>query len=140
MNTGADYSFTFYDGDTNAIVTIPDIEHVSIKAEHHELARHPYNDDPSFDYQDAGFSISFEVTRSGSNLELASVKRGAAIRQGKVRKPGYLNKTIKEADGTVTRLQYQGFVFALEDHGDVSRDKVVKLRIKGKASRCIQIA
>jgi hypothetical protein len=53
---------------------------------------------------------------------------------------GYLNETVNNADGSVSRYQYTGFVFWVGDIGDVSRDQNVKMSAEGMASQKVQIA
>jgi hypothetical protein len=48
--------------------------------------------------------------------------------------PGYLNETITNPDGTLSRYQYQNFVVFMTDIGDISRERVVSQRMEGMAS------
>ena len=43
-------------------------------------------------------------------------------------------------DGSISRYQYTGFVVFLTDHGSISREKTVTLKLEGMASDKIQIA
>jgi hypothetical protein len=60
--------------------------------------------------------------------------------QGKVVKPGYLQQTITNPDGSITRYQYTKMVIFLTDHGKIARDTVVTLTLEGYASDKVQIA
>ena len=55
-------------------------------------------------------------------------------------KAGFLNETVNNADGSVSRYQYTGFVFKVTDLGDISRDSVVKISASGMASAKVLIA
>ena len=140
MNVGADYSFSFYDGLTNALFTITDIQDVKITEQKHDIKSSPYNDDPRFGFVSDGFRVDFTIVRTSSALEDRSIALANAFRNGKVIKPGYFNQTINNPDGTVSRYQYTNFVVFLPDHGDISREKVVQLKAEGMASKKIQIA
>jgi hypothetical protein len=52
---------------------------------------------------------------------------------------GYLNETITEADGSTSRYQYTGFVFWINDLGDITRETNIKLQAEGMASTKIQL-
>jgi len=57
-----------------------------------------------------------------------------------VQNPGYLNESIINPDGSVSRYQYTNFVVFLTDHGQISRDKVVTLKLEGMASDKVAIS
>ena len=51
--------------------------------------------------------------------------------------PGYLQQTINNPDGRISRFQYTDMVIFLTDHGNISRDKQVTLTLEGMAAtRC----
>ena len=64
----------------------------------------------------------------------------ANFNAGNVMSPGYLNETINNADGSVSRYQYTNFVVFLTDHGDISREKTVSIKLEGMASDKVKIA
>lgn len=140
MSVGVDYSFTYYDGASGQLVNFGDIQNIVITELKHDVKNMPYNDDPSYGYVPDGFRIEFTVTRTGSNIEDFQVAKDNAFRNGQVQPPGFLNETVTDPDGTVHRYQYQKCVIFLTDHGNVSRDKAVTLKVEGYASRKIQIA
>lgn len=139
-NTGKDYSFGFYDGNTGAIVDLGDVQSVKVQAQKHDLKNMPYNGPPKYDYVPDGYKLSFTITRTVSALEDLMVTREANFNAGLPSLPGYLSETVNNTDGSVSRYQYTGFVFFLTDHGDVSRDKTVTVTCEGMASTKVQIS
>jgi hypothetical protein len=140
MNVGADYSFSCYDGTSGALVDFDDIESIKITAQKHDIAARPYNDDPRFGYVADGFKIEFDIVRTDSSLEDYAVLQNQNLDNGVVQNPGFLNETIINPDGSTSRYQYTNFVWFVTDHGDVSREKIVKIKVEGMASRKVQIA
>lgn len=140
MNVGVDYSLMFYDGTSGTLLNMGDIQNVAITELKHDIKNMPYNDDPSYGYIPDGFRIEFTITRTGSDLEDFMVKADANFRAGSVQKPGFLNQTTTNPDGSVSRYQYQKMVLFMPDHGNISRDKAVTVKVEGYASRKVQIA
>ena len=70
----------------------------------------------------------------------AAIGSFANFNAGAVQQPGYLQQTITNPDGSITRFQYTKMVIFLTDHGDISRDKPVTLVLEGMASDKVQIA
>lgn len=139
-NTGKDYSFGYYDGSTGSIIDLGDVQNVKVTAPKHTLKNMPYNGPPKYDYVGDGYSLSFTITRTGSQLEDLMVTRDANFNAGLPSRAGYLSESINNADGTVSRYQYTGFVFWMNDHGDVARDKTVTQTCEGMASTKVKIA
>ena len=106
----------------------------------HDISSRPYNNVPRFGFIPDGFRFSFTITRAVSTLEDFMVAYDAAFNAGQVIPAGYLNETIQNADGTVSKYQYTNMVVFLTDHGDVSREKVVTLKFEGMASEKITLA
>lgn len=140
MNVGVDYSITYYDAQSGTLVELGDIQSVKIVALKHDIASKPYNQPPRFGYIPDGFKIDFQLTRSSSILEDLAVLNAANFNQGRVQSPGYLNETINNPDGSVSRFQYTNFVIFLTDHGDISREKVITMTLEGMASEKVAIA
>jgi hypothetical protein len=140
MNIGTDYLFQYYDGNTGALVQLGDVQNVKIAALKHDIVTRPYNDFPRFGYVPDGFKIDFTITRNVSTLEDLMVTFQLNFQAGALMRPGYLNETINNWDGTVSRYQYQNFVVYLTAHGDISREKNVTLTFEGMASKKIGIA
>src|SRR5258708_37845177 len=128
MNIGTDYLFQYYDGNTGALVQLGDVQTVSIAALKHYIVTRPYNDFPRFGYVPDGFKIDFTITRNVSVLEDLMVTFQLNFQSGALMRPGYLNETINNWDGTVSRYQYQNFVVYLTMHGYVSREKNAELK------------
>jgi len=95
---------------------------------------------PRFGYVPDGYKIDFTITRNGSVLEDLMVTFSTNFNAGNVMAPGYLNETINNPDGTVSRYQYTNLVVFLNSHGDISRDKVVSLSLEAMASDKVTIA
>ena len=140
MSVGNDYALVFYDSNTGSIIDLGDVQNFTITAVKHDIKSQPYNDDPRFGYIDDGYRFSFNITRIGPALENFQLDQAARFRSGQHVTSGYLNETVNNPDNTVSRYQYQGFVFYVTDIGDVSREKNVSLKAEGMASRKVRLA
>jgi hypothetical protein len=140
MNVGVDYSITYYDSTSGALIDLGDVQNVQITALKHDIKSMPYNRPPRYGFVPDGFRIEFTITRTGSTLEDLMVTLSQNFNAGSVQKPGYLNEAITNPDGSVRRYQYTNFVVFLTDHGNISRDKIVTLKLEGMASDKVQIA
>ncbi|WP_036048651.1 hypothetical protein [Bradyrhizobium sp. Tv2a-2] len=140
MNIGVDYSFSYFDGASGILLDISDIEDVTITAMKHDIKAMPYNNLPRYDYVDDGFRIEFSIVRTSATLENYMITRSQQLLNGTVRQPGFLNQAIINPDGSTSRYQYVNCVIFLTDHGNISRDKPVKLKLEGMASAKTQIA
>jgi hypothetical protein len=94
---------------------------------------------PRYGYVNDGFKIDFTITRTGAVLEDLMVALARSSMPA-TSAPGFLNETINNPDGSISRYQYTNFVVFLTDHGDISRDKVVTLTLEGMASTKVQIS
>lgn len=140
MNTGTDYSIMFYDGTSGTLIDLGDVQDVNITALKHDIKSQPYNSVPRYGFVPDGFNIDFSITRTGAVLEDLMVQFNANFNAGAVQKPGFLNQTVTNPDGTTSRYQYTNFVVFLTDHGNISRDKTVTLKLTGRASDKVQLA
>lgn len=140
MNVGTDYSLSYFDGNTGVIVDLGDVQNVRIAALKHELKSMPFNNVPRYGYVPDGFRVDFTIVRTASLLEDLMVTFSANFNAGKVIQPGYFNESVNNPDGSVSRYQYTNFVIFLDDHGDISREKPVMLRLSGMASDKVSIA
>lgn len=140
MNVGVDYQLLYYDGSTGALVDLGDVQNVKIIALKHDIKSMPYNTDPRYGYVQDGFKIDFSITRTGSAIEDFMVAAAAKFNAGTVQKPGYLQQTVTNPDGSISRYQYTKMVIFLTDHGEISRDKPVTLALEGYASSKVAIA
>jgi hypothetical protein len=139
-SVGVDYNFSLYNGNTGFLQDLGDVQSVRVTQQKHDISNRPYNRPPRFDFIPDGYRVAFSITRTVSALEDLAVQNEANFNAGLGNKAGYLNETITNTDGTVSRYQYQGFVFFLTDHGDVSREKTVTVTGEGMASQKIRIA
>ena len=140
MNVGVDYSISFYDGTSGTLVDFGDVQDVKITAQKHDIKSMPYNKPSRYGFVPDGYKIDFTITRTGSALEDIAVLNESNFNNGQVQSPGYLNESITNPDGTVSRYQYTNFVIFLTDHGNISRDKTVTLALTGMASTKNKIA
>jgi hypothetical protein len=140
MSVGKDYTLVFVDGNTNAPVEFGDVQSFTITAQKHDIKSMPYNDVPRYGYIPDGYKITFSITRVNSGLEDFQLAANTRFNEGSHERAGYLNETVKNPDGTVSRYQYTGFVFWLTDIGDVSREKNVNMKAEGWASDKVKIA
>jgi hypothetical protein len=140
MSVGVDYSLSFYEGSSGVLVDLGDVQNVQITAMKHDIKSMPYNQVPRFGFVPDGFRVEFTITRTGAVLEDFMALFNKNFNAGSIIKPGYLNQTITNPDGSVSRYQYTNFVVFLTDHGAISRDKTVTLKLEGMASDKVQIA
>lgn len=140
MNVGVDYSLSYFDGNSGTLIDLGDVQDVKISAMKSDIATKPYNGPPRYGFVPDGYKVDFTITRSGGDLEAFAVAAEANFNNGRVQKPGFLNQTVVNPDGTVSRYQYTNFVVFMENHGGISRDKVVTLSLHGMASSKVQIA
>lgn len=140
MNVGADYSISYYESASGTLIDLGDVQTVGIVAGKHDIKSSPYNKVPRFGFVPDGFKINFTITRTGSILEDLMVTFAQNFQSGGIQTPGFLNQAINNPDGTVRRYQYTNLVVFLTDHGDISREKVVTLKLEAAASDKIIIA
>jgi hypothetical protein len=140
MNVGTDYLFQYYDGNTGALVQMGDIQTIKVTGQKHDIATRPYNGLPRYGYVPDGYKVDFTITRNVATLELLMVTFSTNFQAGALMRPGVLNETINNWDGSVSRFQYTNFVVYLTDHGDISREKTVTIKFEGMASDKIAIA
>ncbi|KTS09731.1 hypothetical protein SB2_11795 [Methylobacterium radiotolerans] len=140
MSVGRDYDLVFVDGNTGQPLDLGDVQSFRISAVKHDIKSMPYNAAPRFGYIADGYRFSFTITRIGPALEDFQLAQTAAFEAGQHVTSGYLNETVRNPDGTVSRYQYQGFVFWCGDLGDVSRDQNVKVSAEGMASQKVRLA
>lgn len=140
FNVGSDYTASYFDGSSGQLIDFGDVQSFSISEMKHDVNSKPYNNDPRYGYISDGFKIEFTITRTSSAIEDFMVQQDQNFRQGTVQKPGFLNISIINPDQSTRRYQYQNCVIFLTDHGDVSREKTVTLKIEGMASKKVQIA
>jgi hypothetical protein len=106
MSVGVDYSLSFYEGSSGALVDLGDVQDVHVTALKHDIKSMPYNQLPRFGYVPDGFKIDFSITRTGAVLEDFMVLFNKNFNAGNVIKPGFLNQTITNSDGSISRYQY----------------------------------
>jgi hypothetical protein len=140
LNVGVDYSISFFDGTSGTLLDFGDVQNVKITALKHDIKSMPYNQPPTYGFIPDGYKIDFTITRTSSTLEDFMVAAEASFNAGNNQSAGFLNETINNPDGSVSRYQYGNFVIFLTDHGDIARDKTVTLSLTGNASTKISIA
>lgn len=140
MTTGRDYTFGLFDPSSGQMIDLGIVEDVKISAQKHDIKGQPYNADPQFGYIPDGYKISFTLVRTGSKLENLALQNATTFRTGGALKPGYFQESVTNTDGTVSRYQYNGFVWWLSEVADVSREKVIKQTVEAMASYKVAIA
>jgi hypothetical protein len=135
MNVGVDYQITYYESTSGGLIPLGDVQSVRITAQHHPIKNARYNQPPTFAYIPDGYKIDFTITRNGAVLENLMATFEQQFNAGNVMTPGYLQETINNADGTISRFQYEKFVVFLTNHGDISREKTVTMTLEGMASK-----
>lgn len=140
MSTGRDYTLSYYDPDTGQVVELGDVQNVKITARKHDIKSQPYNDVPRYGYIGDGYAITFEIVRTGPELENFQLGQNTRFNQGQSSRAGFLNETITETDGSVSRYQYTKFVFWVTDIGTITREAPVKMSAEGMASDKVQLA
>lgn len=140
FNVGNDYVFSVYDGNTGALVSFDDIENVKIDARKHDIEVRPYNSPPNFGFVPDGYTIEFDIIRTDSAVEDAAVNYEELFDAATVWVPGTFNETVRNPDGSQSGYQYINFVWFLTNHGDIAREKAVKLHIQAKASKKVPLA
>lgn len=140
MTVGKDYSLAYYDADSQAIVDLGDVQNVKINAQKHDIKSQPYNDVPRYGYIPDGYKFSFTVVRTGPALEEFQLAANTRFNAGQASKAGFLNETVTNPDGSVSRYQYTGVVFWVGDIGEISREKPVQMQAEGYASDKVKLA
>lgn len=140
FNVGTDYSISYFNGQTGTLQDFGDIQDVKLTALKHDLKNMPYNAVPRYGYVPDGFHVTFTVVRTGRAMEELFVTFSAAFNAGQVQKPGFLNKSINNPDGSTSRYQYTNFVIFPVDLGDISREKIITQRLEGMASDMIKLS
>ncbi|NPU23938.1 hypothetical protein [Bradyrhizobium denitrificans] len=140
MNTGTDYTLSFYDGGSGLLVPLGDVQNVKITALKHSIKSQPFNRPPRYGFVPDGYKIDFQITRTGSELTDFLVAVEQNFNEGRVLRPGYFNETINNPNGSLSRYQYTEFVIFLDDHGNIQRDAPVTLTLEGMASSKVPIA
>lgn len=140
MSVGKDYSLAYYDADTQTIVDLGDVQNVKINAQKHDIKSMPYNDVPRYGYIPDGYKFSFTVVRTGPALEEFQLAANTRFNSGAASKAGFLNETVTNPDGSVSRYQYTGVVFWVGDIGEISREKPVQMQAEGYASDKVKLA
>lgn len=140
MTVGRDYSFAYFDTNTSQVIDLGDIQQISVRANKHAIKSMPYNGPPRFGYIPDGYSFSGTIVRTGAEIEEFQLSQAAAFDAGRTILAGYLNETVNNDDGSVSRYQYKGFVLWFDDLGTISRDATVQIRFEGMASYKTKIA
>lgn len=134
QSVGKDYTLVYYDPNTGAIVNFGDVQNVKISAQKHDIVSRPYNSTPKFGFIPDGYKLTFTVVRTGPQLENWALAANAAFEAGSPVIAGYLNETINESDGSVSRYQYTGLVVYLTEVAEITREANIKMSCEAYAS------
>lgn len=140
MSVGKDYSLVFTDGTTGQAVNLGDVQSVKITAMKHDIVSRPYNAPPRFAFIPDGYRFNFTIVRTSPVLENYQLATSTDFEEGVPTVAGYLQETIHEADGSTSIYQYTGFVFWINDLGDITRESNIKLQAEGMASTKVRLA
>jgi hypothetical protein len=144
MNVGTDFSFGLYDANSAQTLPLGDVESIKETAQKHDISSRRYNAPPRYGYVPDGYSGTFTITRTGSQMEQLQIQLSNNFNNGVPVLSGYINKIVTDAGpqgvGITTKYQYTGVCFFLSDIGDISREKTVKQTIVWMASDKQQLA
>lgn len=136
ISLGPDYQFGLYDGFTKQILAVGDVQNVKVTYHNSSINSKPYNGPPRFAHVPDGVSGSFSIVRTSQVLEVNEIARAAAINSGGTVLPSsFLNKTVTNPDGSVTKSQFTNLDWYVTEAADVSRDKAVTQSIEWHASQ-----
>jgi hypothetical protein len=139
MNVGVDYTLAYFSPTTGALVNLGDVQNVTITYMKHDIASRPYNAPPKFGFVPDGYRLTFTITRAISTLEDLMVTFEQNFNTGQLISAGFINETIKNADGTVSTYQYTSVVIFVTDLGDISREKTITLKVEAMASTKVDL-
>lgn len=140
LSVGPDYAFGLYDGTSAQILVMDDVQSVKVTKHNTSIASKPYNSRPRFAHVADGYSGSFALMRTSPILDKLEVLRDAGIYNGNVMPPSFLNETINNPDGTVSKFQYTNVDWYVTEMADVSKDKAVTRTVEFHASDRIQLS
>ena len=140
MNTGRDFNFGVYDQNTGVIVDFGDIQSFEIDAHKANIASRPYNGLPRFGYVPDGYSGSFQIVRTKADVEQLQIRLSTLFNSGGTVLPGFINYTVNNSDGSVSRYQIVGAVFWLNKIASGAREKVIDQAVEWLGSDSVLVA
>ena len=140
MNVGADYSLMYYDGTSGQLINLGDVQDVSITAPNHQVNSRPYNNVPRFGYVPDGYSGSFQIVRTKADVEQLQIRLSTLFNTGGTVLPGFINYTVNNSDGSVSRYQIVGAVFWLNKIASGAREKVIDQAVEWLGSDSVLVA
>ena len=139
MSVGQSYTIGLYDGSLGSIVDLGSVQSFKSTMQKHNIKNMPYNAPPIYGYIPDGASGHFSLIRTNPDLENLFLQLVALFNNGGDLIPGYINETIRETGGGLSRYQYTQSVFFLTESADVSRDKNVPMSVEWMASEKINL-
>lgn len=140
MNLGVDYQFGLFDGFSQAIINLGDVQSVTMVAHKSDVKSMPYNAPPRYAHVYDGYSGTFDIVRTSAILENLQIIQNNAFDAGAVIPTGFLQETVNNPDGSVSVYQYVNVDWFMTNPGHVSRDKETHQTVEWKASKKVQIA
>lgn len=140
LSVGIDYTLSYYDSTSKAVVDLGDVQNVKISAPKHNVESRPYNGKVKMGYIPDGYRFTFTIVRTGPELESYQLTQDANFYNGVPTTGGYMNETVTEGDGSVSRYQYTDFVFAVTEVAELSREGTIRLQCEGFASDKVPLA
>ena len=139
QTVGQSYTIGLYDGTTGSLVDLGQVQNFRSTAQKHNIKSMPYNAPPIYGYIPDGFQGRFSIVRTSPALENLFLQLVSLFNDGGDLVAGYINETVRETGGALSRYQYTQSVFFLTESVDVSRDKNVTITVEWMASEKINL-
>jgi hypothetical protein len=104
------------------------------------LKHKPLSGIPQFGYIPDGWELSFKLDRMDPGVDNFWAAFEDGYYNGVNQAGGTVNESIQEADGSISKYRYTGFVLKLDNAGDFSGDKKVEQTLSGMASQKVKVA
>jgi hypothetical protein len=124
----------------NGQITLNGITDFSAKPATTTLKSKPLSGIPQFAYIPDGWELSFKLDRMDTGADDFWAAFEAGYYSGTNQAAGTVNENIQEANGSISKWRYTGFVMKLDNPGDFSGDKKVEQTLSGMASQKIKVA
>ena len=139
QTVGQSYTIGLYDGSIGSLIDLGQVQNFRSTAQKHNIKSMPYNAPPIYGYIPDGFQGRFTIVRTSPALENLFLRLVALFNNGGDLIPGYINETIRETGGALSRYQYSNSVYFLTESTDVSRDKNVSITVEWMASEKLNL-
>lgn len=120
-------------------ITLNGITDFSSKPMTTTIKSKPLGSPPIQGYIPDGWEMSFKLDRMDAGADSFYAAFEAGYWNGQNQPAGTVNENIQEADGSITKWRYTGFVMKLDNAGDFSADKKVEQSLSGFASQKLPV-